>query len=237
MIRINLLPVSDGDRIAQGRLHLLIFAGVLLMVLALLGLIFMATNSEVEELKNRRDAGKAEVAKLKRESDETNALNREADLLQKQLDVLGELKQGRTGPVRMLDELKAMLNKPRNEEDRFAQLQKNWNVEWDPKRLWLGEFKEIPNKKGASGNTSFAIAGAAMNHDDVAEFLQRLNTAEHFFDIQLDEVVSAPLKVTNTKTVPKVNFTVNGKISYLGKSKEPKKKAPAPGKKGRPKKK
>ena len=55
MIRINLLPVSDGDRLAQGRLHLIIFAGVLLMVAALLGLIFMATNSELEELTKRSE--------------------------------------------------------------------------------------------------------------------------------------------------------------------------------------
>ncbi len=233
MIRINLLPVSDGDRLAQGRLHLLIFVGVLLMVLALLGLIFMATNSEIEELTKRRDEGKAEVARLKRESDETNALNREADLLQKQLDVLGELKQGRTGPVRMLDELKAMLNKPRNEEDRFAQLQKNWNVEWDPRRLWLADFTEKPDKKG--GKTTFTIVGSAMNHDDVAEFLQRLNTAEHFYDIQLDEVIASPLKVNGKKDVPRVTFSVNGKISYLGKSKEPQTPPPskAPPKRGR----
>ena len=216
MIRINLLPVSDGDRIAQGRLHLLIFVGVLVMIAALLGLIFMATSAELEELKQRRDRGRAEVAQMDRDAKEIKALNSEAEQLQKQLAVLDELKAGRTGPVRMLDELKAMLNPPRNEEDRFAQLQKNWNVEWDPRRLWLVDFKENMSKEGKS---QFELVGAAMNHDDVAEFLQRLTTAEHFYDIKLDEVVSAPIKVAQ-KEVPKVNFKINGKLSYLGKSKE-----------------
>ncbi len=217
MIRINLLPVSDGDRLAQGRLHLIIFAGVLLMVAALLGLIFMATNSELEELTKRRDEGRAEVQRMDRDAKEIKALNDEASQLEKQLAILAELKGGRTGPVRMLDELKSMLNPPRNEEDRFAQLQKNWNVEWDPKRLWLASFAEEGAKKG--GKPEFSLEGSAINHDDVAEFLQRLNTAEHFYDIKLDEVVSSPVKM-GQKEVPRVNFKLKGKLSYLGKSKE-----------------
>ena len=239
IIRINLLPVSDTDRLAQGRLHLIVFVGVLLFVIALLGLVFMATSAELDELRDIQQQTRAAVAQLERDSAETERLKRDVDALQKQLDVLEQLKQGRTGPVRMLDELKAMLNKPRDEEDRFAQMQNDWNVEWDPSRLWLEEFQELAPKQGALGaapadrNSSFLIKGSAINHDDVAEFLQRMGSAEHFYDIQLDEVVSSPVKVGN-KQIPKVTFGLKGKLSYLGKSKELALPPPPPAAQGAP---
>lgn len=227
MIRINLLPVSDGDRLAQGRLHLLIFVGVLVMIAALLGLIFMATSAELEELKQRRDRGKAEVAQMDRDAKEIKALNSEAEQLQKQLAVLDELKAGRTGPVRMLDELKAMLNPPRNEEDRFAQLQKNWNVEWNTERLWLTSTIEK--------NQSFEMKGSAINADDVAEFLQRLTTSKHFQNIQLDFVEAKTAKTAAgraSRDIKYVIFRITGDLSYSGDKvvrEDPKAKQPARG--------
>ena len=216
MIRINLLPVSDEEVITQARIQLLLFVGLLVIEAIVLFLIFASNNSEVDELDAELNKKRAVVAQIKKDVQDADALKKETEKLEKQLDVLNQLKQRRSGPVKVLDELQSMMSPPRDEEDRFAQLQKNWNVEWDPRRLWLVDFKENMSKEGKS---QFELVGAAMNHDDVAEFLQRLTTAEHFYDIKLDEVVSAPIKVAQ-KEVPKVNFKINGKLSYLGKSKE-----------------
>lgn len=211
MIRINLLPVSEDEVLAQGRIQLLLFIGVLVTEAVILGFIYTANQSELEELSQKVQTSQTEVNKVKQDVKDADALKKQTETLQKQLDVLDELKQKRAGPVKVLDELQAMMSPPRNEEDRFAQLQKNWNVEWDTRRLWLGSFEE---KAG-----SFDMSGSAVSADDVAEFLQRLNTAEHFFDIQLD-VVQAVAGKSDKREVRYVDFHIMGRLSYRGKSLE-----------------
>ena len=218
MIRINLLPVSDEEVITQARIQLLLFVGLLVIEAIVLFLIFASNNSEIEELDTELNKKRAVVAQIKKDVQDADALKKETEQLEKQLDVLNQLKQRRSGPVKVLDELQAMMSPPRDEEDRFAQLQKNWNVEWDTRRLWINKLSE---SKGV-----FALEGGAVNADDVAEFLQRLNTAEHFYDIQLDIVQAQQTSggTSNgraTQAVRYVSFKLEGKVSYQGKSKEP----------------
>ncbi|MEC9441195.1 MAG: PilN domain-containing protein [Myxococcota bacterium] len=218
MIRINLLPVSDEEVITQARIQLLLFVGLLVIEAIVLFLIFASNNSEIEELDTELNKKRAVVAQIKKDVQDADALKKETEKLEKQLDVLNQLKQKRSGPVRVLDELQSIMSPPRDEEDRFAQLQKNWNVEWDTRRLWIHQLEE------AGG--MFELSGGAVNADDVAEFLQRLNTAEHFYDIQLDVVEakeeSLPGGSRGDKKVARyVTFKLAGKISYQGKSKEP----------------
>lgn len=217
MIRINLLPVSDEEVITQARIQLLLFVGLLVIEAIVLFLIFASNNSEIEELDTELNKKRAIVAQIKKDVQDADALKKETEKLEKQLDVLNQLKQRRSGPVKVLDEMQAMMSAPRDEEDRFAQLQKNWNVEWDTRRLWIDKLVE------AGG--SFELEGGAVNADDVAEFLQRLNTAEHFYDIQLD-IVQAQQKSSkkrgrDSQAVRYVTFKLAGKMSYQGKSKEP----------------
>jgi hypothetical protein len=82
-------------------------------------------------------------------------------------------------------------------------LKKDWNVEWDASRLWLEDFKE----KGGE----FKLTGGAVSADDVAEFLQRLTTADHFTGVELDFVQAA-----SDKSSRLVDFSLTGKILYAG---------------------
>ena len=227
MIRINLLPVRDSDRVAQGRVQLLIFGGILLFEVLALGMIYFSTVAQEEDLQKEVNNSSMDVDRMKKEVQDADNLKKEAETLQKQLDVLADLKKNRSGPVRVLDELQAIMSPPRNAEDRFAQLQKNWNAEWDTRRLWITDLVEGKDK-------SFEIKGGAANADDVAEFMQRLSTAEHFYEIQLDEVKAAATKDSKMKNreIRYVTFRLIGKLSYLGKSQEPA--APAAPPKGAP---
>ena len=107
--------------------------------------------------------------------------------------------------VKRLDELQAMLSPPRNEEDRFAQLQKNWNVDWDTSRLWVRDFAE---SKG-----QFQMSGGAVNADDVAEFFQRLTTAKHFKKAKLAFVRATKAKGAGPRLV---DFEISGVLTYTG---------------------
>jgi len=75
--------------------------------------------------------------------------------LQEKLDVLDKLKQGRTGPVRMLDELTAIT----------------------PRRLWLKRMEE------KAGKVTFL--GGATNVEDVSVFMGALKNSKYFADVEL----------------------------------------------------
>ena len=211
MIRINLLPVKETQIQSAGRQQVLLFAAVLLAVIAIMAVLYVNKASEVQTLKDQVAEVNVKVTQVKAETSSAGKLKTQMETLEKQLDVLRKLELARTGPVKVLDELQAMMSPPRNEEERFAQLQRNWNVEWNTERLWVNSMIEK--------NQTFEIKGAAINADDVAEFLQRLTTSKHFQSIQLD-FVEAKLAKSKTgraaREMKYVNFRITGDLSYSG---------------------
>jgi type IV pilus assembly protein PilM len=204
---LNLLPVRDDLAKAEGRLHMMIMIAVLVLVAVIMAVFYYSVDLERSELDKKISQDQAAIEELKRSVQDAEQLNKQAELLSKQLDILKQLESQRSGPVRVLDELQSILSKPRNEEDRFAQINKNWNVDWEPQRLWLGTLIE---KDGG-----FEIKGSAVNADDVAEFLQRLTSARHFQNIQLD-FVEAKSSKENGAEVRYVEFRITGSLSYSG---------------------
>ena len=207
MIRVNLLPYRQQRKRSAGKAQLLLFTGVLVLQVLVILMLWVFAESDLEREQARVVQYTQEVETAKQEVKDAKQLEAQKEQLQKQLGVLDRLEAQRSGPVRVLDEFQAMMSPPRNEEDRFAQLQKNWNVDWDPRRLWV--------EKIAEKNTSFTLEGAAINADDVAEFLQRLSTAEHFDNVQL-EVVQA--QKDSKGGTPTVTFKLRGTIVYAGRS-------------------
>lgn len=227
MIRINLLPVKETQIQSAGRQQVLLFAAVLLAVVGIMAALYLNKASELEDLNKQVNELRAKVEQSKTEVANADALKKNMETLEKQLDVLRKLELQRTGPVKVLDELQSILSPPRGEEDRFAQLQKNWNVEWNTERLWLTSTIEK--------NQSFEMKGSAINADDVAEFLQRLTTSKHFQNIQLDFVEAKTAKTAAgraSRDIKYVIFRITGDLSYSGDKvvrEDPKAKQPARG--------
>ncbi len=205
MIRVNLLPIKQARRRSAGRTQLIVFVALILAEIAVLALLYVIETSEADKLKSEVATLTQQVEKDKADVKNAEELQAKEKQLTQQLSVLTELEAKRTGPVRVLDELQAILSPPRNEEDRFAQLQNNWNVDWDSRRLWIESLEE--------NSGSFEMTGLAVNADDVAEFLQRLSTAKHFTDVELNVVEAKQQKGAND-TTRTVTFSVNGKITY-----------------------
>lgn len=211
MIRINLLPITEELKTQQGRTQLLLFAGVILAVLGVFVLLYFNKASELDKLNKQVIENQNKVKATKRLVADVGTLKKRAETLQKQLDVLNKLEMQRSGPVKVLDELQAILSPPRNADARFEQAKKNWNAEWDTRRLWL----ETLSEKGQA----FEMTGAAVNADDVAEFLQRLTTSKHFQNIKLDYVEAKEKRVSQGRTariVRYVTFRITGDLSYSG---------------------
>lgn len=213
MIRINLLPIQGEIKRAKGRSQFLLFVLMIGIELMVLGLVFFKKSGELAELDGKVTESTRKLEEAKKDIRDADVLKKEKEVLEKQLDVLRQLERQRTGPVKLLDELQAMLSPPRNEEDRFAQRDKNWNTEWDTRRLWLASVKE-----GGKQGGGFELTGSAVSADDVAEFLQRLTTASHFQNVQLDFVEAKIQKAGGRqgREVRYVDFRVTGDISYSG---------------------
>lgn len=162
MIRINLLPV----RAAQKKEKLLsqIMILILAVVVALMGCGFMQFT-----LMRKIGSVKADIAKtqneinsLKKKIGEVAHYKKLQQELQGKLDVLEKLKEGRSGPVHLLDDLSKSL----------------------PDKLWLTSFKE-------SGG-SITITGIGMNEETVAQFLRDLEGSPYYqkVELQVTEQVS-----------------------------------------------
>ena len=160
MVRINLLPVRVSKKKEAGRQQLLIVAAVL--VAGLLGNWLWASSRE-GDLKSREAKlarTREDIAQLERIIGEVKNIKDAQQELQKKLDVLDKLKQGRSGPVRMLDELATVT----------------------PRQLWLTKLDE---KAGA-----MSFSGAAVSIDDVSEFMSKLKQSRFFAKVELKKTTA-----------------------------------------------
>jgi type IV pilus assembly protein PilN len=160
MVRINLLPVRVSKKKEAGKQQLAIVAAVL--VAGLLGNWLWASSREgdlkAREAKLART--REDIAQLERIIGEVKNIKDAQQELQKKLDVLDKLKQGRSGPVRMLDELATVT----------------------PRQLWLTKLDE---KGGA-----MSFSGAAVSIDDVSEFMSKLKQSRFFTKVELKKTTA-----------------------------------------------
>jgi len=160
MVRINLLPVRVSKKKEAGKQQLILFA--VLIVAALLG-NYLWSASRASDLRGREAKvarTRQDIQKLDRIIGEVRNIKEQQQNLQKKLDVLDKLKQGRTGPVRMLDDL--------------AQI--------TPRQLWLGKMEEKGNK--------VTFSGTAVTIDDVSEFMSALKVSKFFGDVELKKTTA-----------------------------------------------
>ncbi|BDG04298.1 PilN domain-containing protein [Anaeromyxobacter oryzae] len=155
MVRINLLPVRVSKKKEAGKQQLVLFA--VLLLAGVVGNVMWTANRADELKKKEANVAKtrADVARLDAIIGEVNSLKTQQEELQKKLDVLEKLKNGRTGPVKMLDEL--------------AQI--------TPKRLWLRSMQE------KDGRVTFD--GTASSNYDVSQFMENLLASKYFGDVEL----------------------------------------------------
>ena len=161
MIRINLLPVRVSKKKAAGKQQLLLF--LLVFVAGYLGNLAWA-QARASELKARQQKiakTKEEITQLDRIIGEVKNIKEQQAALREKLDVLAQLKAGRSGPVRVMDALASLT----------------------PKRLWITKLDE----KG--GNAT--ITGQAATIDDVSAFMTALKGNPHFSAVELTKTTAS----------------------------------------------
>ena len=86
-----------------------------------------------------------------------------------------------------------------------------YDENWDFRRLWISSFQERERH--------VTIRGQALTHEDVAEFLRRINLSDFFVSSQLEGTdLSAPsvggLQTAISGADPVVHFSLSGKVRY-----------------------
>src|SRR5205085_7766062 len=149
MIFINLLPVRAAKKREFGRQQLVLF--VLLLVLAGIGNYFVYNRfeSELRSLDKQIVDTRAEIAQLEKTIGEVKSIKEDKKALEDKLKILDTLKKGRTGPVKVLDELATTT----------------------PQKVWILEFNEQNGNAGMNGQASTS--------EVLPTFSKKLNASTH----------------------------------------------------------
>jgi type IV pilus assembly protein PilN len=180
MIRINLLPVRVSKKKVAGRQQLLLIG--LLVVLALIANWIWAASRAGElasrEAKLRRT--KEDIAQLEKVIGEVKNIKAQQAALKEKIDVLEKLKAGRSGPVRLLDQLAQVV----------------------PPRV---EIRKMDEKGGL---VTFEGSGATI--DDVSAFMTALKGTPYFTNVELKKTAAISkggFRLVDFTVVAKANYT------------------------------
>jgi type IV pilus assembly protein PilN len=204
MIRINLLPVREAQQKQTGKQLLALFAVLIVLEVGALFWFQGEKSAELDAIKKRNKAISDKITELKKKTDAVADLENQKAELEKQKTVLDGLIEGQSGPVRMLHELSQILTPIEDPQKKLEVLEKGWNPDWDPRRLWLDGFVER--------NRAVKISGHARTNEDLAEFLQRLGSSRHFVEINLN--VSEAVELANLNRARLVRFDIDALVIY-----------------------
>lgn len=158
MIKINLLPV----RAAQKKEKMISQIIVLVVAIVATGAICFALqsllSSKIEEYKSDIKKADQEIAQLNRKIGEVDKIKKLTADLEKKRKVLADLEAGRSGPVKLLDELGMAM----------------------PEKVWIDD---LTVKGGA-----VKISGAGLTAEDVAVFLRSLEESPYYQNVSLGEI-------------------------------------------------
>jgi type IV pilus assembly protein PilN len=162
MILINLLPVRAVKKAERGRQLI----ALTLVVLALAGVVnylwYNRVDAELSDWNSRIKRTRDQIADLDKVIGQLNSVKQAMKALKDKLDVLDTLKKGRSGPVKVMDELAMII----------------------PAKVWIADFNET--------NGDLALRGSAVTYEDLSGFSKKLKASKHFRDIVIRRASQAP---------------------------------------------
>ena len=153
MIRINLLPVRAAKRREGGKQQLLLLVLALIIALGANFFWWKRISDDLSALDQQISRTKQEIAQLEKTIGEVKSITQEKKALEDKLKILDNLKKGRTGPVRVMDELSSLI----------------------PPKVWLSNWNE---QAGV-----VAMSGRAVTYEDLSVFSKKLKGSKHFRDV------------------------------------------------------
>jgi len=158
VIRINLLPVRASQKKDRFRGQFVVLALSVVLTAAACAGAYVNVLGKVGDMKDEVSRKEMEISRLRKTIGEVGRFKKLQAELQGKLDVLQKLKEGKTGPVHLLDELSRVL----------------------PDKAWVTSFKE------SGGNVS--LKGIGINEETVARFLRDLEASPYYRKVELGVV-------------------------------------------------
>jgi type IV pilus assembly protein PilN len=155
MTKINLLLVR-GDRKKEAlKKQVFIVVVVLAASLAVCMMIYLYVLGEVSFTKDEIARSEAEIQQLKSKIGQIENLKKLQEEVRKKLDVLNQLRSGKTGPVKRLAALSDVT----------------------PEKLWLTRYSE--------NGDSVSLGGIAYTEELIADFMRNLEASREFSQVEL----------------------------------------------------
>ena len=218
MIRINLLPIKQDRRREAARSQLIFAAFILLLEVGVFTILYFNVNTDLEKQWNQNEMIRGSAKRLQAQVKDHQKILDEIAEFEKRQAAIESLQEARTGPVFVMLELSKILSykgRPHVDHDQYQEMIQidpaaGYDENWDYRRVWVSQFSEK--------DRNIDISGQALTHEDVAEFLRRINLSNFFVS---SELVSTSLrdpkglpKTGSNKLDPVVHFKVIGKVKY-----------------------
>lgn len=155
MIRINLLPVRAAQKKEKARTQISVLFLCLLFVCAVCGAEYMRMASKINDKKDEIASIEAEINQLKKKIGEVTRYKKLQADLKKKLDILQVLKENRSGPVHLLNDLSLAL----------------------PEKLWIVDYSVT--------GTQVSIKGIGFSEKIVADFMRSLEASPYYRGVDL----------------------------------------------------
>ena len=219
MIRINLLPIKQDRRREAARNQLLLGGLVVVVEVVIFAFMYFDLSSDIVTQKNVNGVIEAEVKHIRAQIQDHQQILQEIAEFEKRQAAIDGLQDARTGPVHVMLEMSNLLSskgRPNIDNVKYRELIRldptaGYDEDWDYRRLWVSSFSEKKRE--------VVIQGQAMTHEDVAEFLRRINLSRFFVTSELVSTDLGKMKLSMPgvkfdRTDPVVHFTVNATVRY-----------------------
>ncbi len=155
MIKINLLPVRAAQKKERLRAQVSVLVLCLILVLIACGALYFEKRSAISRVETEIADIDAQNRALQKKIGQVRDFEKKKADLEKKLKILASLKDNKSGPVHLLDELSFAL----------------------PEQLWLTSFKE--------NNGNISLSGIADTEKTVALFMKSLDASPYYQQIEL----------------------------------------------------
>jgi len=170
MIQINLLPVRVKKRQEGARQFASIYILGIVLALAVIGYLWISTDSEIGALRGRLASLQQESSKYAQFEQTLQQLTQRKELVDKKRQIIKDLQMDRDSVVRML----AMLS-----------------IQTPPEKMWFDKLAQAGN--------GVTLDGVAQSNEAIVEFMRNLESSPYVEKGSINLVHSKQLTIQDMK--------------------------------------
>ena len=217
MVRINLLPdrkqaARRGGAAEPKQVWLIAVMGAVLSTIVVCLFVQRVKENELSAILADNSGTQEQIDAIGKQIADHAQITARLKELRDREDAIQKLQSARSGPTSTLLELSHLLtvggNGPTTDRDKLEQMKRDnpsevYNANWDPRRLWLTNYKEAEHV--------VKLGGLARDGEDVSELERRLKLSDYFTEVKL----LPGSKITDAQTHQELfQFQLSAKVRY-----------------------